>query len=265
MSADTDTLNTLVTMSRRLGEPYRDLVVVAEGNTSARDGEDEFWVKASGYALENIGPEGFVRCRFDRSLTALSEPDMTDEQTQARLAECTVGGADGLRPSVETFFHAFLLSLPGVNFVGHTHPTTVNSLLCSSDWKAMGRRIFPDQIVCCGLHPCFVEYTDPGLPLAKLIRRRVEEYVDRDGDTPRAILMQNHGLIAIGKTVNDIESITMMAEKTARIIVGATIVGGIHVLSEAHADRIWRRPDEHYRQEIIAGVQQVRKRVDGSA
>jgi hypothetical protein len=37
-------------------------------------------------------------------------------------------------------FHAYLLSLPDINFVGHTHATYINQILCSpraADFAAM--------------------------------------------------------------------------------------------------------------------------------
>lgn len=35
------------------------------------------------------------------------------------------------RPSVEAMLHAILLSIPEVQFIGHTHPVYTNSILCS--------------------------------------------------------------------------------------------------------------------------------------
>ena len=76
-------------------------------------------------------------------------------------------------PSVETFLHGYLLSLPGIQFVGHTHPVAVNSIMCSKHAKeAVSGRLFPDEIVCCGPAVCYIEYTDPGLVLARRCARR---------------------------------------------------------------------------------------------
>jgi rhamnose utilization protein RhaD (predicted bifunctional aldolase and dehydrogenase) len=44
-------LRTLVELSRTLGEPSRDLVILAEGNTSIRTDPDRMLVKASGSQL----------------------------------------------------------------------------------------------------------------------------------------------------------------------------------------------------------------------
>ena len=41
-------LSQLVELSRELGRPEYDLAIAGEGNTSARESADTFWVKASG-------------------------------------------------------------------------------------------------------------------------------------------------------------------------------------------------------------------------
>jgi rhamnose utilization protein RhaD (predicted bifunctional aldolase and dehydrogenase) len=48
-------------MSRKLGQPERDLVMLGEGNTSALCDDGTFWVKASGTELRTIEAEGFVQ------------------------------------------------------------------------------------------------------------------------------------------------------------------------------------------------------------
>jgi rhamnose utilization protein RhaD (predicted bifunctional aldolase and dehydrogenase) len=149
--------------------------------------------------------------------------------------------------------HAACLRLPGVKFVGHTHPTPINILTCSVAFQAaIQGRLFPDEIVVCGPAPLAIPYVDPGLPLAREIRRQVNNYIDSYGEPPKVILMQNHGLIALGATAQQVENITAMAVKAARILVGTYALGGPHFMSSEAVDRIHTRPDEHYRQRIIA-------------
>jgi rhamnose utilization protein RhaD (predicted bifunctional aldolase and dehydrogenase) len=149
-------------------------------------------------------------------------------------------------------FHAWLLTLPGVNFVGHTHPTYVNSILCSPRAATFAkRRLFPDEVVCCGPESVFVPYSDPGLKLAQAIREAVESYRRRSGLVPRLILLQSHGLIALGATPNGVLAATLMAAKAAQITLGAAALGAPRYLSTADVDRIAGRTDEHYRQKAL--------------
>jgi L-ribulose-5-phosphate 4-epimerase len=252
MPATDEILEQLTALSHYLGDPDRDLAILGEGNTSARVDEDLFFVKASGRQLGTITPDGFCAVHFARVLPAFDGPDLTDEEVKRALLECKAESDSTVMPSVETFFHAFLLTLPNVNFVGHTHPTAVNAILCSKNVKeAISGRLFPDEIVCCGVAPCYVEYIDPGIPLAKHLKRRVEEFFQAYDEWPKTILMQNHGLIALGKTVKDVQTVTAMYVKTARILLGAYTLGGPNFMTPEQVSRIHTRPDEHYRQRQI--------------
>ena len=65
--------------------------------------------------------------------------------------------------------------------------------------------------------------------------------------------MQNHGLIALGRSPRDVESATAMYVKTARILLGTFAAGGPNFLSEENVRRIYNRPDEKYREQRIGG------------
>jgi rhamnose utilization protein RhaD (predicted bifunctional aldolase and dehydrogenase) len=255
MSTKDDVLSQLVAMSRDLGDPANDYVILGEGNTSAKVDDETFFVKASGTTLRDIGPEGFVEVRFAAILDLLDKGDLSDLQVKEGLEVARADPRCPARPSVETFLHALLLSIEDVRFVGHTHPTAVNIILCSQRGEdAIRGRLFPDEIVCCGVAPVWVPYTDPGVPLALEVKRRVERHIADLGERPKAILMQNHGLIALGATPKEVLSTTAMWVKTARVLVGTYSLGGPHYLSEENVARIHTRPDEKYRQKGITGA-----------
>ncbi|HWQ91398.1 MAG TPA: class II aldolase/adducin family protein, partial [Clostridia bacterium] len=153
---------------------------------------------------------------------------------------------------VEAVFHAYFLSLPEIRFVGHSHATTVNQILCSPRARDFAeKRMFPDEIVCCSTASVFVPYTDPGLKLAQTIRRQTEEFVNKHLRQPRVVLMQNHGIITLGATPQAVLSAMLMAEKAARVFVGAAALGGPVFFSEQNVQRIAGRPDEAYRQRAL--------------
>jgi len=241
-------LSQLVAMTRCLGDPALDYAILGEGNTSARADDEHFWVKASGVEMRTIGPTGFVRMRFDRVLSMLQAESPADDQVKAGLDAAKADATVTARPSVETVLHALALDLPGIHFVGHTHPTAVNALLCARDVEqAIAGRLFPDEIVYCGPAPVFVPYTDPGLPLARRVRAEIDRTMEEYGETPKVILMQNHGLIALGRSALEVENVTAMAVKAARVLLGTFALGGPHFLSPAAVERIHTRPDELYR------------------
>lgn len=250
MSASTP-LSDLLALSHELGREDRQLAILGEGNTSTRTSDGHFLVKASGSNLATLAAAGVTECRADALLALLDQPGATDDAVDAALLASRVDGA-ARKPSVEAMFHAWLLGLPGVNFVGHTHPVAVNALLCSGraqDFAA--RRLFPDEIVCCGPSSVLVPYTDPGAALARAIRDGVQRHRETIGLVPRVILLENHGLIALGATPAAVLAATLMAAKAAAITLGACAAGGPRYLSDAEVRRIAGRSDEHYRQKML--------------
>lgn len=245
-------LTQLVTLSRNLGEPANEYVILGEGNTSTRVDDEIFLVKASGSQLHGITEDGFVRVRFDGALALLDQHSLTDKQVKEALLAATVDNPAQRWPSVETTFHALCLTLGQASFVGHTHPTAVNAVLCSQRAEdAFAGRLFPDEIVVCGPAPAFVPYVDPGIPLARAVGQAVRDHAQRHGDLPKVILMQNHGMIALGKSAGEVERITAMFVKTAHVLAASYALGGPNFLSQENVSRIYNRPDEHYRQQVL--------------
>jgi rhamnose utilization protein RhaD (predicted bifunctional aldolase and dehydrogenase) len=246
-----DLVNRLLELSHQLGRDDRKLAILGEGNTSARVSDETFLVKASGSNLATLAPAGLTECRFKDLVELLEVRALADVAVDERLLAARVDSS-ARKPSVEAMFHAWLLTLPGVNFVGHTHPVEVNKILCTSHARTFAtRRLCPDEIVCCGTELVLVPYVDPGLKLAQAIRRAVIAYVKRLSRPPRVILLENHGLIALGATPEAVMAATLMAVKAAEIFTGAAALGSTKFLSAAVAARIAGRPDEHYRQKAL--------------
>ena len=244
-------LQDLLSLSHELGREERGLAMLGEGNTSTRLNEDTFLVKASGTCLGTLKEEDVVECRLSALLPLLEQASLADQQVDDALLASRVN-PKAKKPSVEAVFHAYLLSLPGIKFIGHTHATTVNQILCSPRARDFAiHRMFPDEIVCCSVASVFVPYTDPGLKLAQTIRSETEAFVKKHQRQPRVILMQNHGIITLGGTWQSVLAALLMAEKTAQIFVGAAPLGGPVFFSEENIARIAGRPDEAYRQRAL--------------
>jgi rhamnose utilization protein RhaD (predicted bifunctional aldolase and dehydrogenase) len=244
-------LTQLVNLSNRLGDPAMEYAILGEGNSSAREDQETFWVKSSGVELGKSDSTGFVRVCFNPVLDMLNMNSLDDIGVKNHLEAAKFDPSAPGRPSVETVLHALALQLEGVNFVGHTHPTAVNAILCSKRVEeAISGRLFPDEIVYCGPAPVYIPYTDPGLPLAKAVKKAIDIYLLEYNQAPKVILMQNHGFIALGKSALEVENITAMYVKTARVILGTFALGGPHFLNAAAVSRIHNRPDEHYRRKL---------------
>ena len=246
-------LDRLLRLSHDLGREERRLAILGEGNTSTRLSGDAFLVKASGSNLATLSPLGVTQCRFGALLALLDRKSVSDAAVDDALLASRLDPSEK-KPSVEAMFHAYLLTLPGVNFVGHTHPVAVNQLLCTKHGRTFAqRRLFPDEIVCCGTESVYVPYLDPGLKLAQGIRAAVVAYIKRVARPPRVILLENHGFIALGATPESVLAATLMGVKAAEIFLGAMAISGgrPRFLTAAQVERIAGRPDEHYRQRAL--------------
>ena len=244
-------LKLLLDLSHQLADPMRPLAILGEGNTSARLSDETFLVKASGSSLGTLDKNGLVECRIQTLLPLLETNNLSDAEVDAMLLNSRLDPA-AKKPSVEALFHAWLLTLPGIEFVGHTHAPAVNSILCSPRAREFAeKRLFPDEIVCCDMASVFIPYTDPGRKLAQAIRKETEEFVRKFGHPPRVILMENHGVITLGRTVQGVMSAMLMAEKAACVWLGAAALGGPKFMTPESIARISGRPDEAFRRKML--------------
>ena len=247
-------LDRLHKLAHWLGDPARDLALLAEGNVSQAVGSDKktFWLKASGCSMGTMQRDQFVLMDTARSLGILDHETLTDAQIKQMLFDARAGNDTDLYPSTEAALHAVCLIEGEAGAVGHTHPTPFLSLLCSKGAEAALRgRLFPDEIVVCGIAPCFVPYTDPGPPLARASREAIRAYIAEYHEPPKVVLLQNHGLFALGKDADEVQRVTLMAVKVARALLGTFALGGPNFLTRAQAARIRTRPDEHFRQKML--------------
>lgn len=242
----------LLQLSHDLGREDRGLAILGEGNTSAKLSPEQFAVKASGCNLAGLTEADLTLCETAAILALLEKKSVPDDDLNQALQNARVQG-QGKKPSIEAMFHAWLLTLPGVEFVGHCHSLDANQILCSPRARDFAeRRLFPDEVVYCGPASVFVPYADPGLVLAKEIRDRTNAFIQQQGQVPKIILLQNHGLIALGATPQAVLAATLMAAKAAAIFMGAAALGGPNFLTLQQVDRIAGRPDEAYRQRQLA-------------
>ncbi|QIN84989.1 class II aldolase [Rubrobacter tropicus] len=247
-------LDELVGLSRSLGRPERDLVILGEGNTSVRLDDETFLVKASGTSLAEAREGSFVRMDLGRTLALLDLVDPSDGELGEALMAARSEGEGDLRPSIEAVMHALCLTEGEATFVGHTHPTAVNAVLCSDRAGSLSEgAIFPDQVVVLGRHPLYLPYVDVGLPLAHALLDALRAHRRRVGAAPKTIYLQNHGLVALGQSAGGVEQVTTMAAKHARIMSGVLAAGEPVYLTAGQADSLDARPDEEYRRRVIQG------------
>jgi rhamnulose-1-phosphate aldolase/alcohol dehydrogenase len=192
-AAGLDGLDLLVYASRLIGADTT-LVVWGGGNTSIKRPERDhrgrdipvLRVKGSGSDLKSVQRTDFPGVRMDDLLALLDREDMGDQEMVGYLAHALMepGGA---RPSIETLLHGFL----PVEVVVHTHADAIVSLTNNDRCAAVLREVYGDTVAA-------LPYRRPGFRISR-------EVADLHRARPdlRAILLEKHGTITWGRTVEE--------------------------------------------------------------
>jgi len=243
----------LVALTRSLGEPVKDLVILAEGNTSERLPDGRIVVKTSGSNMASSSPEEFVVVEVEPIIALMNNPGTTQAQLTAELDAGEHGGVRR-RGSIETLIHAGVQAISPAAFIAHTHPTAVVSLLASVHAAtSFEQAVYSDEVVVLGT-PLYVPYAEPGIHLGRLYFERLTAYVDKHGQLPSLILLGNHGIVAIASSPAGAEAISLMAVKSARVRVNAYAAGGIVGLGAEAVAHYFDRDDLAERRQTLAGT-----------
>jgi rhamnose utilization protein RhaD (predicted bifunctional aldolase and dehydrogenase) len=167
------------------GDPL--LVQGPGGNTSVKQ-EGVLWVKASGTWLAHAAERDiFVPVALERLRQAIASGDERAEE--AAQFVLTDQNPSGLRPSIETTFHAVMPQ----RVVLHVHCVETIAVAVRAD----AATILDERLR--GLPFALVPYARPGLPLTRSILRELTPVKD-------VLVLANHGLIVASDTVEEAEA-----------------------------------------------------------
>lgn len=185
---NTDDFQDFLRLSSRIGN---DILKTqgAGGNTSIkRDGV--MWVKASGTWLSKANAQDImVPVVVEPLVAALRQGDpRAEKSTDFVVSELN---SSGLRPSIETSFHAALKS----PVVAHYHCVNAIALAVLEDRDALLATRMNDLS---DIKWVTIPYKRPGTPLAKEIDKAA-------ASNPDVLILFNHGIIVCGDTVEEVE------------------------------------------------------------
>jgi len=200
-----------------------------EGNLSGKVGKN-ILIKASGAKLSSLTKEDLVL--FNNNGEQISNIDK--------------------KGSMELGFHIFLMEDDAVNYIAHTHPTSVLKILCSNYGKLFSNnRLFPDQVIFNGKKSCYVPYAKPGDELTKKIKKSFFDFFKKEKYFPKLFLLENHGIIACGSSIEECIIISEICEKSAEIFIGAMLMGNIRFLSNVEINDLISDKKEKYRKNLL--------------
>ena len=204
-----------------------------------------------------IGMEGNVSARHHENFVIKSSGVKLSDMTSDDISHYTMDGElyIGRKGSIETDFHRMIYRLcPEVNFVAHTHPINTLKILCGNKSLLLdfaNRRLYPEQVIFNGPKSSLTYYRKPGKPLAEFIRTTLNYYFEENNSFPKLMLLENHGIIALGKTAKECIAITETCEKAAEVFLGALSTGKIRYLSEESVTELLEDENEKYRMSLV--------------
>jgi L-fuculose-phosphate aldolase len=185
-----------------------------EGNLSARISVEKILVTPSNM------------CKGDVTAGDLIIVDRQRPQTRGErrsTAKSHEKGALG-RPTAELGMHLMVYDeRPDVHAVVHAHPPVATGFAVAG--VPIPERALPEVIVALGAIP-LVPYALPGTAeLADAIRKHI-----KNAD---AFLLANHGVLAVGRTIEEAYYRMEMVEQVAKSVLAAKVLGGPVELSKA--------------------------------
>lgn len=166
------------------------------GNLSVREGDTVF-LSPSGFSLAEIKPQDWIAVSIKNGKR--------------------IGKDNGYRPTCEISMHlGCYLVRNDVKAVIHTHPVLATAMATAG---VPFKGLFPDFVALVGPETPAVEYV---IPAGEEIRKAVTEKLKKGYD---AVLLKNHGAVAVGDNLKEAYYRTLMLEDEARFLMATLSIG----------------------------------------
>lgn len=227
----------LVALANRLGNHPARLALWNEGTVAAALPGGVIATTTAHASLAGLTLQDLVEYDRAKVQTLNTQEEVTEEELEdARAHGCEKNDA---APCADLFPYAELFAFEGVQFAAHTQPIPINQIICSPRARQFAdRRNFPYEITSYGAASLLVPFAPPGPAMAKELKRKIALWQDRYKGTPKVILLQNHGMITLGESVEEVMMLTEMSLKYAEIFLGAAMMGGPEFLKPTHVSLI---------------------------
>ena len=218
-----DLFDKLPELAHALGTHPSRLAIWNEGSCAVKTSTARFRVTAAGANLAALETSGIVGFDLEKTTALLALDTVPEEEfTAARI-----NPGDTATASTDTLLYAYLFGFEGVTMAAHVHPVEINQITCSPRARQFAdRRSVPNEITAFGSAMMLVPYADPGLQLAKEVKRRMLLWRDRYKIVPRVVLIHNHGMIVLGDSLDAVVKTIETTIKAAQVFIGSSMLGG---------------------------------------
>lgn len=215
-------LSELIDLSHAIGQHPSRMALWHEGACAMKISGGGLAVSRRGAHLAALTAGDVVRMDLEKT-AELILLDTVSEETIAEV-QSAPGAAS---PSLDAILFAWLLSLDENKFAVHVQPVEVNQILGSPRARQFAeRRTVAHEVPARGVASALMPYADPGLPLAKEVKRKLALWRDRYKVVPKLLFIQNHGMIVLGNSREEILLTTELTVKSAQVFIGAALMGG---------------------------------------
>lgn len=206
----------LIYVSRLLGADPA-LVSHGGGNTSLEREETDLFgdrrrvlrVKASGFDLRTIGPEGFTALDAAK-LRRLADRDRLEDEALADCLRAARLDGEAPFPSVEALLHAFVPA----PVVLHAHAEAVLVLADQPSANPLIEAI--------GERFAVIDYAMPGLALARAVLEATRNRPELEG-----VAVRHHGIFTWAETARQAYELMIEAVQSCREAAGRRVLGGL--------------------------------------
>lgn len=212
-----DVFQELKVYSRKLVDSG--LVVGAGGNLSLRDGDD-LYISPSGFDLKEITDDQWVRVNI-KSGEVFS--DLKPSSELPMHLECFRHNSE-----IVAVLHAHPSYSVAVSSTGQTIPPMF------PDFPAMVKKI---------------SYIDYIIPTTDILANAIANVIDDS----QAVVMRNHGVLTVGKTMKEAFFYMQLTEEAAKVYSVAAAVGKPRILTEEECNELRNLSAETYRSNLLKG------------
>jgi len=232
--------------------PYTDpgYVLFKEVETRINDYKKKNGKHPSVVLLQNHGI--FVGADTTKEIEAIYKSIIGEIEKRVKLAVKDEAICD----CVQEIIPAIRMMLSGQNGL-KTLKIRNNSLIkkyaaTKEEFDRIAAPFTPDAIVYCKSKYIYLDYKDSE-SLLKKARKEIDSYVKRNGYTPKVLVIEGVGLVAVGDNAAGCDIILDVYEDAMKVAEIAQSFGGEHPMTKKQIDFIDNWEVENYRRKVSAG------------